>query len=129
MRKYTRKELSFISNHDLDPLIEHSSKLGIKHQVFVAAIVELAEPLIILKKQDKREQLFLIADVLYEVWTEKLNVMIELDNRDALPENKRGFYDNLTNAADELRILVNLHPDRILTWEDVGVALSRYGYF
>lgn len=70
------------------------------------------------------EKMFTLSECVEEELIEIICDLNELDEEGKLPQEQREFREKLWVLQDQLRILNNLHPNRILTWEDV----SR-GYF
>lgn len=121
MRKYTKKEQRFISNHyqyDLERLIACIENVRGEHKKKLSQVVIFARELIS-ADTSSTEQMFEISESVEEELLEVWNVLCELSNEDKLPENNQTYFEEITELQDQLRILNNLHPDKILTWEDV----------
>lgn len=130
MIKYTKKQQKFISElygYDLDKFIQRMESLRDcggyeKYDEEVNTIFQLSRELI-RGTTTNAETLFNLAWRIQSEFQQKLDLLeqaLELNNlaEDTRIESKDEC-DELYWVLDSLRILNNLHPDRILTWDEV----------
>lgn len=122
MRKYTRKELRFIANHDLEILIEYIPMANEEQQKALNQVIEYATQLIKFSDQKNTKKMFEIADSVECQLFEEWNKYAEMYDRGILNQKQSQRYDEIYNLKEELNKLTNLHPDSLLTWEDVAAG-------
>jgi hypothetical protein len=119
MRKYNKKELSFIENHDLHLLIDYSQFSKKVQQEMLRKVVYYAQELIDHSNQINTEEMFKIAESVQQELRDEFEVLLDHYEEGSLTENQSIQYDQLSKLIGQLEILTNLHPNRILTWDDV----------
>ena len=94
-----------------------------RHRILGAAIDGAAdllpEGLINYSDQQNVSELFKLAESVQDELEDQLN---DLDEKEVLTEERSEQYNSLYQLSNELRVLINLHPERVLTWEDVRVG-------
>ena len=117
IKKYTKKELEFISTHDLRYLEAYSEYASPEQQATLQKVIHYAEGLINDSDQQHVAELFKLAESVQDELEDQLN---DLDEKEALTEEQTEQYNLLDRLSNELRVLINLSPERVLTWEDVS---------
>lgn len=126
MIKYTKKQQKFISDlygHDLKKFEERLESLseceGYENYVEEIKIIFQYSRELIRKVTTNSEKMFNLAERLQEELQQKHDLLDESSETSSLSSESKEECDNLYWVIDSLRILNNLHPDRIMTWEEV----------
>lgn len=121
LRKYTNKEQQFISinyGYDLERLVEYSVHANEQQKENIELIERFARELIDSYLSNLAE-MFKVAGKVEDELIDEFNDLSEMEENGDLTREQSNRYNNLFDLLDQLRILNNLHPDRILTWEYV----------
>lgn len=128
MIKYTKKQQKFISDYysyDLDRFVARVDNLAESCEGY-ESYLETFEKIfqhsreLISANILNAESLFKLVENIQEQLQNKCDLFVEGAKSCDLPREKESELGILEDVVDSLRILNNLHPERILTWEEVN---------
>lgn len=127
MIKYKKKQQKFISDYygyDLDRFVARVDYLAKSYGGY-ESYLETFEKIfqhsreLISANIINADSLFKLVENIQEQLQNKFDLFVDEANCSNLPREKENELSSLADILDSLRILNNLHPDRILTWEEV----------
>ena len=82
-------------------------------------VISLANDLIEKSDQSNARRLFEVAESLQNEIYPELNSYVERFDQNDLNDSEIEDYENLDKLSNELQVIINLHPERILDWREI----------